>query len=109
MGLSPARSPAADGVQGGGLVIVTGVSGGVGATTLAVNLAGHFGVSMNRHTVILDPDLHLGDASLLLNVKAGSGAAHGSGSARPDRRAAGGTCRSTGVGAPARAGRRRSH
>jgi pilus assembly protein CpaE len=72
-GLVAGRAPATDGVQGGGLLIVSGVSGGVGATTLAVNLAGHFGISLNRHTVILDPDLHLGDASLLLNVKAGSG------------------------------------
>jgi pilus assembly protein CpaE len=72
-GIVAGRSPAADGVHGGGLLIVSGVSGGVGATTLAVNLAGHFGMSLNRHTVILDPDLHLGDASLLLNVKAGSG------------------------------------
>ncbi len=66
------RAPA-EGAQGGGLVVVTGVRGGVGATTLAVNLAGHFGVSMHRHTVLLDPDLHLGDAAFLLNVKPGPG------------------------------------
>jgi len=60
-------------VQGGGLVIISGVRGGVGATTLAVNLAGHFGVVMRRHTVLLDPDLHLGDAAFLLNIKPGSG------------------------------------
>ena len=58
-GIVAGRAPASEGVQGGGLLIVTGVSGGVGATTLAVNLAGHFGISLNRHTVILDPDLHL--------------------------------------------------
>jgi pilus assembly protein CpaE len=67
------RTPAADNVQGGGLIVVTGVKGGVGATTLAVNLGGHFGISMSRHTVILDPDLHLGDVSLLLNIKPGLG------------------------------------
>lgn len=67
------RTPAAEGLQGGGLVIISGVNGGVGATTLAVNLAGYFGVSMRRHTVLLDPDLHLGDASLLLNTKSGPG------------------------------------
>jgi pilus assembly protein CpaE len=72
-GIVAGRAPATEGALGGGLLIVTGVSGGVGATTLAVNLAGHFGVSLNRHTVLLDPDLHLGDASLMLNVKAGSG------------------------------------
>ena len=67
------RAPVADSVQGGGLVVITGVKGGVGATTLAVNLGGHFGVSMSRHTVILDPDLHLGDMSFLLNIKPGPG------------------------------------
>jgi pilus assembly protein CpaE len=65
--------PTPEGVQGGNLVIITGVRGGVGATTLAVNLASHFGVSMRRHTVLFDPDVHLGDASFLLNVKPGPG------------------------------------
>src|SRR6185437_12297182 len=67
------QTPVAEGVQGGRLVIITGVRGGVGATTLAVNLAGHFGVAMRRHTVLLDPDLYLGDASFLLNIKPGPG------------------------------------
>ena len=62
-----------DRAQGGGLVVVTGVRGGVGATTLAVNLAGHFGISMRRHTVLLDPDLYLGDASFMLDLKPGPG------------------------------------
>jgi pilus assembly protein CpaE len=60
-------------VKGGHLVIITGVRGGVGATTLAVNLAGHFGISMHRHTVLFDPDLYLGDAAFLLDVKPGQG------------------------------------
>lgn len=60
-------------VAGGSMVIVTGVRGGVGATTLAVNLAGHFGVTLHRHTVLLDPDLYLGDAAFQLNVQSGSG------------------------------------
>ena len=60
-------------VQGGGFVVFTGVRGGVGATTLAVNLAGHLGVTLRRHTVLLDPDLHFGDASFLLNVAPGPG------------------------------------
>jgi pilus assembly protein CpaE len=63
----------ADGALGGGLVVITGVRGGVGATTLAVNLAGYFGISMHRHTVLLDPDLYLGDAAFLCNVKPGPG------------------------------------
>ena len=67
------QTRAADGAPGGGLVIITGAHGGVGATTLAVNLAAHFGISMRRHTVLLDPDLHLGDAAFLLNIKPGPG------------------------------------
>ena len=35
---------------------------------IAVNLAWHFGVTLRRHTVLLDPDLHLGTAAFLLNV-----------------------------------------
>jgi len=45
---------------GGRAIGITGVRGGVGATTIAVNLAWHFGVNMRRHTVLLDPDTHLG-------------------------------------------------
>jgi pilus assembly protein CpaE len=67
------QAPSAESVQGGRLVVITGVRGGVGATTLAVNLAGHFGVSMRRHTILLDPDLYLGDVSFLLNIKPGPG------------------------------------
>jgi len=67
------RAPASSGVQGGGLVVITGVSGGAGATTLAANVGHHFGVSMRRHTVILDPDMQLGNVSFLLNTKPGPG------------------------------------
>jgi pilus assembly protein CpaE len=67
------RAPASSGVQGGGLVVITGVSGGAGATTLAANVGHHFGVSMRRHTVILDPDMQLGNVSVLLNTKPGPG------------------------------------
>jgi pilus assembly protein CpaE len=67
------NAPLPDDVRGGGLVILTGVRGGVGATTLAVNLAGHFGILMRRHTVLLDPDVYLGDAAFQLNVKPGLG------------------------------------
>jgi pilus assembly protein CpaE len=54
--------------QGARLISITGARGGVGTTTLAVNLAGHLGVTMRRHTVLLDPDLYRGDAAFLLNV-----------------------------------------
>src|SRR6185437_3189510 len=63
----------ADSVQGGRAIAVTGVRGGVGATTLAVNLGWNFGVWMRRHTVLLDPDIHLGAAAFLLNIQPGPG------------------------------------
>ncbi len=65
--------PSTDGVHGGRAVAITGVRGGVGATTIAVNLAWHFGVRMHRHTVLVDPDLHRGTASFMLNMASGAG------------------------------------
>ncbi len=64
---------AAQEVAGGRVITITGACGGVGATTIAVNLAWHFGVSRNRHTVLLDPDLHTGSAALFLDVVPGPG------------------------------------
>jgi len=60
-------------MQGGRIVTVTGVRGGVGATTIAVHLAWHFAVDMRRHTALLDPDLYMGNTAMLLNVKATGG------------------------------------
>jgi pilus assembly protein CpaE len=67
------RTPAAQAALGGRAISITGVRGGVGATTLAVNLAWHFGVLMRRHTVLLDPDIQRGSAAFLLNVQPGQG------------------------------------
>ncbi len=67
------QTPSADDALGGRAISVTGVRGGVGTTTLATNLAWHIGVAMRRHTVLLDPDLHLGTAAFLLNVAPGPG------------------------------------
>jgi len=64
---------AAQEVAGGRVITITGACGGVGATTVAVNLAWHFGVSRNRHTVLLDPDLHTGSAALSVDVVPGPG------------------------------------
>lgn len=57
----------------GRTITITGVRGGVGATTLAVNLAWNLGVQMRRHTVLLDSDIHFGSASLLLNIHSSPG------------------------------------
>ncbi|MFT8776228.1 MAG: hypothetical protein ABF893_06165 [Gluconacetobacter liquefaciens] len=59
--------------NGGRCVTVTGVRGGVGASTIATNLAWLFGVGMHRHTVLLDADLYRGMAALLLDVTMGTG------------------------------------
>ena len=71
--LALGRAPTGEAALGGRLITVTGARGGVGATTVAVNLAWHFGVASRRHTVLLDPDLHQGTASFLLNVEPGRG------------------------------------
>ena len=67
------RAPVGEPSIGGRLITVTGARGGVGATTIAVNLAWQFGVASRRHTVLLDPDTYLGTASFLLNVEPGAG------------------------------------
>jgi pilus assembly protein CpaE len=66
-------APAFEGVQGGRVVTVTGARGGTGASTIAANLAWHFGVEARRHTVLLDADLHRGTAAMHLGAKTGSG------------------------------------
>ena len=67
------KTPAAQAVLGGRAIAITGVRGGVGTTTLAVNLAWNFGVLMRRHTVLVDPDIQTGSAAFLLNVQPGPG------------------------------------
>jgi pilus assembly protein CpaE len=62
-----------DAVVGGRVVTVTGTRGGTGASTIAANLAWHFGVEARRHTVLLDADLHRGTAAMLLGAKIGPG------------------------------------
>ncbi len=67
------RSPLASTAMGGRVVAVTGVRGGCGASTIATNLAWHFGVTLRHHTVLVDPDLYRGNAAYLLNVHPGEG------------------------------------
>jgi pilus assembly protein CpaE len=67
------QAPVTEALLGGRAVGITGVRGGVGATTIATNLAWHFGVTLRRHTVLFDPDLHLGAAAFMLNAQPGGG------------------------------------
>lgn len=60
-------------LRGGRVITVTGVRGGVGATTLAANLAWHLGEEARRHTVLFDGDLHGGAAALLLGARTTNG------------------------------------
>lgn len=60
-------------LRGGRVITVTGVRGGVGATTLAANLAWHLGEEARRHTVLFDADLHGGASALLLGARTTNG------------------------------------
>ncbi len=60
-------------VTNGRVVTITSSVGGAGATTIAVNLAWHFAADLKRHTLLLDPDLHMGRAAMMLNTQAGPG------------------------------------
>jgi pilus assembly protein CpaE len=59
--------------RGGRLLTVTGVRGGVGASTIAANLGWYLAGIAHRHTVVLDADLHRGTQALLLAAQAGPG------------------------------------
>jgi pilus assembly protein CpaE len=58
------------GIRTGKLVLVLGVRGGSGTTTIATRLAWHLAEGRKRPVVLVDLDLLTGDASLQLNVKA---------------------------------------
>jgi pilus assembly protein CpaE len=66
-------APAPEPILGGRIVTVTGARGGTGASTIAASLAWYYGVEARRHTVLLDADLHRGNAALLLGAKTSPG------------------------------------
>lgn len=53
----------------GKLIGIVGVRGGIGTTTLAVQLASYLANRQNRRVILLDLDLHTGDCGLALNLK----------------------------------------
>ncbi len=59
--------------RGGRIVTVTGVRGGVGATTVAVNLAAQLADRSRHHILLFDADLHTGTTALMLSATAGGG------------------------------------
>ena len=56
------------GLKLGKMVSVIGARGGVGATTLACNLAWHLANRQSRRVVLVDLDLQHGDCSLIFNI-----------------------------------------
>ncbi|UEM25099.1 AAA family ATPase (plasmid) [Skermanella mucosa] len=57
----------------GKLIAVTGARGGVGTTTVAVNLAAYLADIDRRRIALVDLDLHTGTVALHLNLKPGRG------------------------------------
>jgi pilus assembly protein CpaE len=57
----------------GTMVACIGARGGVGTTTLAVNLAWYLAHRQNRRVALVDLDLQHGDCALALNIKPTSG------------------------------------
>jgi pilus assembly protein CpaE len=53
----------------GKLIIVLGVRGGTGCTTIAVNLAWYIAEVLQRRTLLVDLDMQRGDAALQLDVQ----------------------------------------
>jgi len=60
-------------LQSGKLTVVVGVRGGVGASTIATNLAWIMANEEKLSCVLLDLDLHFGTTTLALDVESGGG------------------------------------
>ncbi|MBE7637849.1 hypothetical protein GUA87_13415 [Sneathiella sp. P13V-1] len=67
------QSESAGANQLGRLTVLVGVRGGVGASTLATNLAWIMANEENLSTALLDLDLHFGTSTLSLDVESGGG------------------------------------
>ncbi|OYV39143.1 MAG: hypothetical protein B7Z80_08070 [Rhodospirillales bacterium 20-64-7] len=65
--------PGPGAARGGRFVAVAGARGGVGASTVATNLAWYIGNDLHRHTALIDSDLHTGTIALDLDIGASSG------------------------------------
>ncbi len=59
--------------QSGRLTVVIGVRGGVGASTIATNMAWIMANEENLSTALLDLDLHFGTSTLALDIETGGG------------------------------------
>jgi len=59
----------AEGMSHGRVISVFGMKGGVGATTIAINLAVNLAQQTKKRVVLVDLNLQLGNAALFLNIK----------------------------------------
>jgi pilus assembly protein CpaE len=66
------QSLAGDSARGGRVIAVMGARGGVGTSMVAANLAWRLGVDSNRHTVLIDADIHAGIMPDILGGKINS-------------------------------------
>ncbi|MZR31906.1 response regulator [Sneathiella litorea] len=67
------QSQALNAAQSGKLTVVVGVRGGVGATTIATNLAWIMANEEKLPTALMDLDLHFGTTTLSLDIETGGG------------------------------------
>ncbi|WP_373086970.1 AAA family ATPase [Sneathiella sp.] len=67
------QSQALQTAQSGRLTVLVGVRGGVGATTIATNLAWIMANEEKLSTALLDLDLHFGTTTLSLDIETGGG------------------------------------
>jgi len=67
------QSQAFQAAQSGRLTVVVGVRGGVGATTVATNMAWIMANEEKLGTALLDLDLHFGTSTLSLDIETGGG------------------------------------
>lgn len=67
------QAPSELSARGGRVVLIAGVRGGVGATTIAANLAVHLADEARRHVALVDLNLYTGSAALLLGTRPSTG------------------------------------
>jgi pilus assembly protein CpaE len=65
---TPASSNGVGPVEGGQIVAIFSPKGGVGRTTLAVNLAVAAATELNKRVVVMDASFQFGDVGVLLNL-----------------------------------------
>ena len=70
--VGPGAGPASS-IRGGHVVAVVGARGGVGATTIAINVALELAEATKAHVVLLDLNLQTGTAALMLSSHPGPG------------------------------------